>query len=151
MTSTLQRERPTHQLKVIRVSTLEAMEAAGQLEVMEVVLEVMEVEETQEAPEEDQPRLHEAPTLRPPTATPSLRSSETEGTEPLQLEVTGLRRGLPAVVATPPLAGGGTPGSPTRSPSLRRRRLSQPTERKWRFRLFILPRFSLSEHREITY
>ena len=96
------------------------MEAAGQVEVMEVV---------EEAPGEDQPRLHEVPTLRPLTATPSPRSWEMEGTEPLQLEVTGLQRVRP-VEATLPRAGGGTPGSPTPPPSLRRRRLSQPTDRK---------------------
>merc|ERR1719219_623051 len=105
---------------------VEAMEAAGQVEVMEVVLEVVE---NQAAPGEGQPRLHKVPTLLPLTATPSLRSWETEGTEPLQLEVTGLQTERPAV-ATPPRAGGGTPGSPTPPPSLRRRRLSQPTDRK---------------------
>ena len=105
MMSMLPRERQTPQLKVDRVSTVEAMEAAGRVEVMEAGLEV---EETQEAPGEDQPRLPEVPTLPRLTATPSLRRSE-----PRQLEVTELRE----VAATQPRAGGGTPGSQTPPPS----------------------------------
>ena len=121
MMSTLQRERQTPRLKVVRVSTVEAMEAAGQVEVMEAG---QEYEEAMEALGEAQPRPHEVPTLLRLTATPSLRRSG-----PRQLEVTELQLGED----TPPRAGGGTPGSPTPQPSQTSRRMSraeEPTDRK---------------------